>query len=189
MVNFKPLFYKESFFAARNRKSSETFKVAFVGSDYGDRQRFVERFKNLNGIKNNEFFCHLYRSRSSYYYNKYIRMGGNLDSNFSEFQPKPLGEADVIASFLSSRIILDVNPTSQVGLSARIFEAIALGKKIITTNKHIVEYDFYNPSNIFVVDRENPVVPRDFWDSLYTPQPDQLLQMYSSSKWVSDFFE
>ena len=47
----------------------------------------------------------------------------------------------------------------------RTFEALSLGIKIVTTNKDIVNYDFYNPQNIFIVEDENTLIPEDFFDT------------------------
>ncbi|MFI8377987.1 hypothetical protein [Leeuwenhoekiella sp. NPDC079379] len=45
-------------------------------------------------------------------------------------------------------ILLDVQKGNQEGLTFRIFEALALKKKLIITNKSIVDYYFYDPQNL-----------------------------------------
>lgn len=185
----KSLFYKDSWRKAivASGSFSHKYKVAFIGTDHSDRHPFIQRFKQVNGIDDADFFCHLYRSRWSFYFNKYLKGGGNLSTDHYDFKSFPLGEPDSINAFLMSRAILDINPESQVGLSARTFEALALGKKLITTNEHIKDYDFYHPDNVFIVDRDNPVVPHEFFCRDYVPPEDSVLKRYSSSEWVKEF--
>ena len=57
----------------------------------------------------------------------------------------------------------------------------------LTTNKKIVNYDFFNPNNICVVDRESLYVPSDFLEREYTPIRDDVLVKYSSTNWVKEF--
>ena len=52
----------------------------------------------------------------------------------------------------NSEIILDTNAPHQDGLTSRFMQALGNGKKIITTNKSVLLYDFYTPNQIFVVD-------------------------------------
>lgn len=47
-------------------------------------------------------------------------------------------------------LLVDVHNPVHKGLSFRAFEALNFGKKLITTNASIKEYDFYRPENIFV---------------------------------------
>jgi hypothetical protein len=49
-----------------------------------------------------------------------------------------------------SKIVIDTHPLHQDGLTARFMWALGARKKIITTNANIMNYGFYNPSQIFV---------------------------------------
>ena len=62
---------------------------------------------------------------------------------------------------------MEIQRTEQVGLSFRIFEALGHRKKLITTNKDIVNYDFYHPQNILVVDENTIEIPEEFVTSPY----------------------
>lgn len=52
----------------------------------------------------------------------------------------------------NSEVILDTIAFEQDGLTARCMWALGAGKKIITTNESIKSYDFYTPSQIFVIE-------------------------------------
>jgi len=64
-----------------------------------------------------------------------------------------------------SKCLLDINLSMNTGVSHRLVRAVAMGKKVITTNKHIINEDFYKPNNIFIMDIENPIVDIHFINS------------------------
>lgn len=89
----------------------------------------------------------------------------------------------------ASKTVIDIPHPSQKGLSIRTFEALAAHTKIITTNKEVVNYDFYNPDNILLIDRKNPVVDPDFIVSPYRDVDPDIINKYSLDVWVRKIFE
>lgn len=55
-------------------------------------------------------------------------------------------------TILRSNIVVDSNAPAQDGLTARFMWALGAEKKIVTTNAAVINYDFYTPEQIFVVD-------------------------------------
>ncbi|ASI89245.1 hypothetical protein [Vibrio mediterranei] len=51
-----------------------------------------------------------------------------------------------------SNVIVDIVNENQVGLTLRVLEALFLNKKIITNNRHIEHYDFFDSRYIKIVD-------------------------------------
>ena len=47
-----------------------------------------------------------------------------------------------------------------------------------------MEYDFYNPNNILVVDRETPHIDISFIHSKYHHIDDEIRKKYSLSSWL-----
>lgn len=87
-----------------------------------------------------------------------------------------------------SKIIVEIQRNDQIGLSFRIFEALGHSKKLITTNKDIVNYDFYNPQNILVIDENSIKIPEDFVTAPYVTIEDSILNKYKVSNWVKPIF-
>jgi hypothetical protein len=87
-----------------------------------------------------------------------------------------------------AKIIVEIQRTEQVGLSFRIFEALGHRKKLITTNKDIVNYDFYHPQNILVVDENNIEISEDFVTSPYVEIDETILSKYKIENWVKPIF-
>lgn len=95
----------------------------------------------------------------------------------------PFKESSKLA--LSSKVILDIGHVNQVGLSFRFFEAMSFRKKLITTNKNVIQYDFYNENNIFVIeDVNNIAIPNSFWETDYHELPVPLVESYHIKNWV-----
>lgn len=85
-------------------------------------------------------------------------------------------------------ILIDLVRPNQTGLSFRIFEAMALHKKIITNNETIKQYDFYNENNILVINEDNLNIPLNFINSKYQPLPENIYNKYTIETWVDTVF-
>ncbi len=56
--------------------------------------------------------------------------------------------------------------------------------KLITTNTEVKKYDFYNSNNIWVINRENPEIPKSFLETPYESLPNEIYSKYSIGEWV-----
>jgi len=77
---------------------------------------------------------------------------------------------------------------NQYGLSFRVFEAMALEKKIITDNEKIKNYDFYNPNNILVLNKDFSNITKEFFETPYQALPEEIYKKYTLEKWVERVF-
>lgn len=87
------------------------------------------------------------------------------------------------------KIIIEIQREEQVGLSFRVFEALGHRKKLITTNKDVVNYDFYNPNNILVIDIDNINIPEEFINTDYQEIDNEILDKYRLENWVKNVFD
>lgn len=157
--SFLPLFYTpvdESY-------NTKEYDYSMIFSIYPQK---IDNYKALSSVipSNRIGFRHIFVPKSKYYYYKVIsekfRTLSKKDVCFT-----PLPRQKVYEVFNASKVTIDCPLTSQRGLTMRTFEALSLGIKIVTTNKDIVNYDFYNPQNIFIVEDENTLIPEDFFDT------------------------
>lgn len=112
-----------------------------------------------------------------------------LDNTLIEQTTKMLDLDRVFTFVLKSKVLLDIQRPKQKGLSFRVFEALGLNKKIITTNQDIVNYDFYNPNNIFVIKDINEIkIPITFFNSPYQKVNSEIVKSYHISSWVNTVF-
>lgn len=72
-----------------------------------------------------------------------------IPKNYISFKPFSREEADNLYS--SSSVIIDCPLENQRGLTIRTFEALAMHRKLITTNTNICDYSFFSKNNIYVL--------------------------------------
>lgn len=88
----------------------------------------------------------------------------------------------------NAEILIDLVRNNQTGLSFRIFEAMALHKKIITNNATIMEYDFYNPNNILVINENISDISDSFLNNQYEKIPEDIYHKYTMDGWIKEVF-
>jgi len=110
-------------------------------------------------------------------------------SNSIEFINEPISFAETTAFMKNTKIVLDIQKDIQHGLTFRVFEAMGLGKKLITTNPDIVHYDFYNPNNIFIWTKDTSSIPESFLNTPYEELPEKIYQKYSQKNWVKTILD
>ena len=104
-------------------------------------------------------------------------------SKLKEFTFKRMSSDEMKSIISSSNIIIDCPKKGQSGLTIRTFEALAANKKLITTNKTIINYDFYRPENIYVFDKFidfNNI----FFNSDFIPIEKKVKDNYSIDAWI-----
>ena len=122
-----------------------------------------------------------------YLYKKYF------DPSFKNFDFKKLSFRsltieNIIEYYDKSNVVLDISHPGQSGLTLRTFETIGAGKKLITTNMNIKDYPFFNPHNIFLIDRDNIQLNQDFFNHEYQAISEDLYEKCSIDGWIYDLF-
>lgn len=87
----------------------------------------------------------------------------------------------------ASKCILDYNQEGQVGLTLRPMEALFYQKKLITNNKDIINYDFYNSNNIFILGIDDMNKIKEFIDSPYQEIDEKIVNYYDYESWLKRF--
>ncbi|WP_420572509.1 hypothetical protein [Kordia sp.] len=129
-----------------------------------------------------------YLTEKSWTYAIQVYNGSEMPAEYVEIITTQKTIKEVSDLILKTKIIVEIQRTEQVGLSFRIFEALGHRKKLITTNKDIVNYDFYHPQNILVVDESNIEIPTDFVDSPYVEIEEAILSKYKIENWIRPIF-
>lgn len=113
----------------------------------------------------------------------------NPDKEFMTFRRKRIQHEEIPALYGNSKVILDLVRENQDGLSFRVFEAMALHKKLITNNKTINDYDFYNPKNILLINDDLSNLQKDFFETEYEELPQEVYEKYTLRNWVKTIFD
>lgn len=112
----------------------------------------------------------------------------NIKNDLLTIQKDIIPVQSIKKQLLKSKILVEFQRENQIGLSFRVFEALGYRKKLITTNTDVVNYDFYNPQNILVLDPNNLHIPKSFVESPYVDVPDHILDPYHIDNWVKKVF-
>lgn len=112
-----------------------------------------------------------------------------LDSKFLNVILEYVNCKEVMQLMKGSSIILDVQKENQEGLSFRVFEALGFDKKLITTNKEVRNYDFYNPENILIIDSDKPVITNDFLWKKFEPVHPAIKDKYRRDAWIKEVLD
>ena len=100
-----------------------------------------------------------------------------------------MSKTGLIEIMCAGKAVLDIQHPNQTGLTMRTFEVMALQKKLITTNQDIVNYDFYRPENVYVIDRNAPYIETGFFDKAFAHLEPQLLYQYSIESWLKTLLD
>lgn len=188
-IKFLPLFFNDDFNIDYHNPSSEmSYAVSFVGTIHSDRvklsKKIIEQFES-NGLKTYSFY---YCPSKLLFLLKKIFTSEYDFILYSEVSFKPISKNEIKNIFLNSSAVIDIQHPGQAGLTMRSIEMLGLRKKLITTNENIVNYDFFNKSNILVIDRITPIVPEEFLSSKYDLSKINLSSNYSLQSWVKSVF-
>lgn len=182
-LKFRPLFYADEFCKELNTYVQK-YDVSFTGTIHSDRFAVIKQVRKIaveKGLKS-FWFCYL-QSKFIYYFYK-ITKKEFANTQITDFNLEKIGSKAIAEIVDQSKIVLDIQHPKQTGLTMRTIEMIGMNKKLITTNTSIVNYDFYNPNNIRVVDRKNVIIDESFFNTQYEPLNKELYNKYSLRSWV-----
>ena len=186
-IDFRPLFFLDEYYKV---KESMPFgqKLLFIGTAHSDRYIISQNIANWCQSKNVPFSNYYYISSIFVFLFKYL-----FDKTFSNFNIKslsfkPLNLYQVLNKYKESTIILDINHPNQTGLTMRTFEALGSGRKLITTNKNILNYTFYNSNNILIIDRDQVNFPDQFLNTKYINYNETFYKEMSLTGWLEFIF-
>ncbi len=88
---------------------------------------------------------------------------------------------------LQSFCIIEIVQEGQEGVTLRALEALVYGKKLITTLRNIVNYDFYNPNNILIWNNQTNDELTSFLNTNYTMIDQKIIDKYCFHNWIQSY--
>ena len=176
-LHFRPLFYDERYsLVPLEPDGGFIYDACFVGSVHQ-----VTKYEAVLGIceglkeRGMSVYTHFYMpSRSSEIFRKITRRSYRK----SAFTNDSLTVEGVASVYGKSKAVIDSPQSGQCGLTMRTLEVLGSNRKLITTNGDIVNYDFYDPANIFV-SIGGSVPPSSFFEEGYRSLPGNVVDSYS----------
>ena len=181
-LKFKPLFYRSEYKRDENNHSF-LFDLFFIGWAHSDRATLLQKIASILEEQKLKVKFFIFVGKMSYYISKSIRTVGSITIR------KPISPKAVVKYSTHSKAILDLAHPLQTGLTMRTIEVLfGINRKLITTNKDIANYSFYNENNILIINRENLEIPKSFFEKDFIPYPKEIIDSFFIENWVKDFF-
>jgi len=120
--------------------------------------------------------------------NKLAQIVDSKNIDIIKFRTKNIPQQSLPELYKNTKVILDLQRNNQMGLSFRIFEAMALEKKFITDNENIKNYGFYNPHNILILNEDFSNIEKSFFETPYQKLPEEIYDRYTLDSWVNTVF-
>lgn len=185
----RPLFCSKEYSAQPESCENYRYDAAFIGTAHSIRPRVVGQVSKICEDQGGHCFSFLFLPHKLVYFYHKLTNPAYRGIRRQDIHFDAMTAEEIRTVYDRSRCILDVEHCAQRGLTMRTIEMVGMGKKLITTNTGIQNYDFYHPNNICVIDRDDPQIPLDFWTSPYVPVSRSILQRYSLRAFVEDIFD
>ena len=115
----------------------------------------------------------------------------DIKSDYIEIRKEVISLEKMYEYYSKSKAVVEIGHNKlqkQGGLSFRAIDALGNKKKLITTYELIKEYDFYNPNNIMVLEKDY-TIDRDFFKKEYEDVQEDIYIKYSDEEWVKRLIE
>ncbi|HIF9315348.1 TPA: hypothetical protein ACX6Q1_003704 [Photobacterium damselae] len=168
-INYKNIEYMPLFSCMEKDNSySKEYFLSFVGTVHSDRFNIlmdIKRIAEKQGV--NIYLYMYYHSRILWFlrciFDKNLRI-----SDYNKVNFKPLSYIEFERVVKKSIYSIDINHDQQTGFTMRTFEVLCAGTKLFTTNKMILESDFYKDNMICFFNKNEILLP-DIYCSTAVP--------------------
>lgn len=173
-VHFLPNFY---FDFPEEERVEKVYDLLYIGTFMEERFGKLVTFANWLKDKNFKFKISLIS-----FDKKTIKKKQNSDITFISLLVDYRENLELVKK---STALLDLKLKVHNGLSLRFFEALKYEKKIITDNQDVINYNFYDAENIFILGKDSMDRLDHFLNSSYQPIDENIRKQYSFSNWLN----
>lgn len=189
LYKFLPLFYIDKYEeVGKKQRRSYKYDVSYIGTAHPQKIKLINEIaEKLKKIYPLQYIYHYIPSKIKYYYHKILNEEYK-NIKFKDLKTKKVSFDKAMEIFEESKCILDAPQKGQNGLTIRTIECLGAKRKLITTNKDIVNYDFYCPENIYVYDGNfdfNSV----FFKTDYQEINLNIYEKYSLDNWINEIIK
>lgn len=182
--HYRPLFARTVALAAETGEERQ-YDWCFVGTIHSDRYRVITRLRRLEGGASRSFVFAYFPSRLVLAARRLVDWSLWL-APAGELSTVPMPAAEVARVVARSRAVLDVEHPRQRGLTMRTIETLLAGRKLLTTNQHLLSCDLYHPSRAHMIDRTSPAIDHAFLEAPALPIAPELRARYTCESWIGE---
>jgi spore maturation protein CgeB len=160
-IEYLPLFYTNNY-ANLELSKEKVYDISFFGSYHSDRLEIIKKLEKECKEKGLTFYHYLYSPKLALF-RKILNSSVKIE-DLKYFKTSPATNQELLDIYKKSKAVLDIESSIQNGLTIRTFEVLGAKLKLISTNKNIIDEDFYNKNNIYILDRNNITLDKEFFD-------------------------
>ena len=171
-IHYTNQFYWHKFQNEKKRINHK--KVFFIGIDKGRYNEIMTFDEIYKGEK--EFIV--------------LRDETSKIANLKFYQTEELSYDETLKKINEADCLLEINLKNQIGLTLRALEALFFKKKLITNNRSIKNYNFYDPNNILILHKN--ITHEEitlFLEKEYVEIKNEILFQYSFENWLEKLLE
>ena len=169
-----------------DKKNAEKFKLRYHKQFFPIR--VYQEIPTSNNYWSDFYFLGAEKGRAHILYEISKMLSGyNLDFKIAKNLSEYITYDENINNVMHTRCIVDIVQANQSDLTLRPLEAMAFRKKLLTNNQNILNADFYNRNNIFVIGHDDWADIEDFLKRPYIEIDDEILRSYDVLTWINDF--
>lgn len=185
---FRPLFYSNEYAEVRDA-STKDIDILMVASLSPSRANMYLLLKDYMRKKGMNLEAYFYIKPYVYFVNMFKNPGYRKISK-DVLHSRGISTLDICKLLGRTKCVFDCASPTQTGLTMRTIECLGAGKKIITTNATILDYDFYNAANIKLF-HENDInsVLEFVNEGDYQKLPNSVYRKYSIKGWIDEIFD
>ena len=189
VYNFLPLFYNSQYEKIGEKKiKNYVYDCAYIGTAHPKKYHDINEISQaVKSVYPRQFIYHYMPSKLKFIYHK-LRAPEYKNAKYSEFKTEKVTEDRLIDIITKSKCILDAPQAGQSGLTIRTIECLGAKRKLITTNKDIINYDFYRPENIYIYDG-SVNFDNIFFKKNYADINLNIYKKYSLQSWLKKILE
>lgn len=188
-LKFLPLFYDRDYEELGNQTVSDfEYDCCYIGTAHPKKYKFIEEMsEKLKSECPKQFIFHFIPSKLKFFYHK-LTSPQYKKAKLKDFNIEKLPKEKTMEIIKNSECVLDSPQDNQNGATIRVIECLAAKTKLITTNKDLVNYDFYNPKNIYIYDGEFDF-DNVFFKESYENLPEEIYCKYSLREFLKEIFK
>ncbi|MGB5920493.1 hypothetical protein [Arcobacter sp.] len=180
-IKYLPLFYTQEYKIVRNSSQDKIYDIVFFGTHHSGRLDIIKKIESLSKKNNLKFKHHLYTNA---FYKFKLRLFSSFPKEDLKYlKTKTLTLKDIVKIYEQSKAVLDIEMSNQTGLTIRTIEALGAGKKLLTTNKEIINSEIYDSNYVQIIDRDDIKIDSDFFKDNAIDNTEKL-KKYSLENWL-----